>query len=139
MGLQWRAQLSVGNDLVDADHKHLIEIINKADNCLQTMSRTGLLAALSDLEKYSTLHFSLEEKIAEAVGYPGHAQLHMSHQQLLENLGSITERIGGHWDKSAADHFGQFLRDWFVNHVIKEDMLLRPYLTKFSPRFDPRV
>jgi hypothetical protein len=25
-----------------------------------------------------------------------------------------------------------------VKHVIKEDMLMKPYFKKFSPRFDPR-
>jgi len=31
MGLQWRDQLSVGNDLIDTDHKYLIDLINRAE------------------------------------------------------------------------------------------------------------
>ena len=38
MGLLWRDQFSVGNDLIDMDHKHLIEIINKAETNLTQQS-----------------------------------------------------------------------------------------------------
>jgi hemerythrin len=139
MGLLWREQLSVGNDLIDNDHKQLIDIINTANQSLQAMSRAGLLTALDQLNKYSRLHFSLEEKIAQAVGYPSMGPLHTSHEELLNKLGQIAAEIGEHWDAPAAEHFGKFLREWLINHVIKEDMLLKPYLKKFSPRFDPRL
>lgn len=139
MGLLWREQLSVGNDLIDNDHKQLIDIINTANQSLQAMSRAGLLTALDQLHKYSRLHFSLEEKIAQAVGYPSMGPLHTSHEELLNKLGQIAAEIGEQWDAAAAEHFGKFLREWLINHVIKEDMLLKPYLKKFSPRFDPRL
>lgn len=139
MGLQWREQLSVCNDLIDNDHKQLIAIINTANQSLQAMSRAGLLAALDQLHKYSKQHFSLEEKIAQAVGYPSMVTLHTSHEDLLHTLGQIAAEIGEQWDAPTAEHFGMFLREWLINHVIKEDMLLKPYLKKVSPRFDPRV
>jgi hemerythrin len=139
MGLQWREQLSVGNDLIDSDHKHLIEIINLANHSLQTMSRPELAAALDQLFNYSKVHFALEEKIAEAVGYTGAERIHASHEALLVKLAQVTREIGESWDAAAAERFGAFLRDWLVNHVIKEDMLLKPFLKKYSPRFDPRA
>jgi hemerythrin len=139
MGLQWREQLSVGNDLIDSDHRILIDIVNKADSSLQAMSRAGLLTALEELDKYSRVHFTLEERVAQAVGFPDLGQLHTSHILLMETLNRISQDIGEQWDQTAADQLGQFLRDWLVNHVIKEDMLLKPYLQKFSPRFDPRA
>lgn len=139
MGLQWRDQLSVCNDLIDNDHKQLIDIINTANQSLQAMSRAGLLTALDQLYKYSRLHFALEEKIAKAVGYPELGRLHTSHEDLLQTLGQISVEIGEQWDAAAAEHFGKFLREWLISHVIKEDMLLKPYLKKFSPRFDPRL
>lgn len=139
MGLQWREQLSVGNDLIDSDHQILIDIINKADRSLQAKSREGLLMALEELDKYSRVHFTLEERVAQAVGFPDLGQMHTSHVLLMEALNRISQDIGEQWDKAATDQFGQFLRDWLVNHVIKEDMLLKPYLKKYSPRFDPRA
>lgn len=139
MGLQWREQLSVGNDLIDSDHKHLIEIINLANNSLQTMNRPDLAMALEQLFSYSRLHFALEEKIAVAVGFPGVEHIHASHEALLVKLAQVAQEIGDVWDAATGETFGVFLRDWLINHVIKEDMLLKPFLKKYSPRFDPRI
>ena len=138
MALEWREQLSVGNDLIDSDHKYLIEVINQATDGLKKRSRVELTEALDNLSKYSKVHFSREEKIATAVGYPGASHLHESHESLLEKLDQVTLEIGEEWTEASVEGFSTFLRDWLINHVIKEDMLLKPYMKKFSPRFDPR-
>lgn len=138
MSLEWREQLSVGNDLLDSDHKHLIEIINLAKHGLTTRNRTELTAALDSLSKYSKMHFSREELIANAVGYGEVSHLQESHAGLLENLEQLKAEIGEVWTEAAAVNFSSFLRNWLLNHVIKEDMLMKPFLKKFSPRFDPR-
>jgi hypothetical protein len=83
------------------------------------MSRAGLLSALDQLYKYSRLHFALEEKIAKAVGYPELGGLHSSHEDLLKTLGQISVEIGEQWDAAAAEHFGKFLREWLISHVIE--------------------
>jgi len=93
MGLQWREQLSVGNDLIDSDHKHLIEIINLANSSFQKMSRPELAAALDQLFNYSKLHFALEEKIAAAVGFTGMDHIHASHEALLVKLSGTLQRL----------------------------------------------
>ena len=31
-----------------------------------------------------------------------------------------------------------FLRDWLVNHIIKEDLQMKLWMIKHSPRFDLR-
>jgi len=138
MALEWREQLSVGNDLIDSDHKYLIELINQATDGLAKRALTELTAVLDNLSKYSKVHFSREEQVAVAVGYPGASQLHESHGDLLKKLEQITAEIGQDWTQASAEHFSAFLRDWLINHVIKEDMLMKPYMKKFSPRFDPR-
>lgn len=138
MKLQWREQLSVGNDLIDSDHQYLIDIINVAGNALETKDRQALAEALNGLSKYSTRHFALEEQIAEAVGYEQTDSLHTSHEALLVRLEQMRQALSHDWDAAAAEHFGALLRDWLISHVIKEDMLMKPALKKFSPRFDPR-
>lgn len=53
MPLEWREQLSVGNDLIDSDHKYLIEIINQAENGLKRKRLSEVTAALDSLSRYS--------------------------------------------------------------------------------------
>jgi hemerythrin len=57
---------------------------------------------------------------------------------LLRKLEQVKQEIGEEWTASSVDHFTAFLRDWLVNHVIKEDMLMKPVLKKQSPKFDPK-
>jgi hemerythrin len=138
MALAWREQLSVGNDLIDSDHKYLIEIINSATKHLQAKSWLDLKTSFEQLTRYSAAHFATEEKIALAVGFPQSEHLHESHGALLEKLQHMAQEVSEVWSDESIEKFNGLLRDWLINHVIKEDMLLKPYLKKYSPRFDPR-
>jgi hemerythrin len=139
MSLLWRDQFSVGNDLIDMDHKHLIEIINKAEINLKTNSRSEFNALLEELSRYSKTHFEREELLAKAVDYPGSGQLHESHTFLVANLEQFKKDVGAEWSEEAIAKFTTFLRDWLIKHVIKEDLPMKPWMIKHSPRFDPRV
>jgi len=67
MGLKWRDQFSAGNDLIDADHKYLIDIVNRAEVSLKTNYSAQLTAVLEELAHYGQLHFEREELVARAV------------------------------------------------------------------------
>lgn len=141
MSLVWREQLSVGNNVIDSDHKFLIEIINRVEQCMALKDRRALTAALDELVQYSLVHFGREEKIAAAAGYSQTPHLNESHQALLEKLNQVRgefDAAGAEWSPEAAGHFTAFLRDWLIDHVIKEDLLMKPVLQKHSPSFDPR-
>lgn len=141
MSLVWRAQLSVGNNIIDDDHKYLIEIINKVEYALKKKNRGELATVLDSLTQYSRVHFDREEKIAAAVKYTQVPHLNQSHQELLKQLEKMKGEIaamGQDWPAETTEHFTGFLRDWLINHVIKEDLLMKPALQKYSPTFDPR-
>ena len=141
MKLLWREELSVGNNVIDADHKYLIEIINMVQQSLEAKDRTELNRLLDDLSNYSLVHFDREEKIANAAGYAQAQQLGLSHKSLLKQLEQVRaeiEEMGQGWSPEVARHFTNFLRDWLINHVINEDCLMKPLLEKFSPDFDAR-
>jgi hemerythrin len=141
MALVWREQLSVGNDVIDADHKYLIEIINRVEQLMGLKNPGGLAAELDRLTQYSTVHFEREEKIAAAVGYTQVPNLNDSHGKLLERLSQVRgefDAVGTEWSQQAVEHFTAFLRNWLIDHVIKEDLLMKPVLNRYSPSFDPR-
>jgi hemerythrin len=138
MALLWRSQFSVGNDLIDTDHQYLLEIINRAEVCLKAVDAASLTSVLDELTKYGKSHFEREELVANAVGYPKADQLHTSHTALVNQLNTFRDQLGSNWTQNNVDEFIAFLRDWLIQHVIKEDMLMKPWLTKHSPRFDPR-
>ncbi|MFZ2162968.1 MAG: hemerythrin family protein [Sideroxyarcus sp.] len=141
MSLVWREQLSVGNDVIDTDHRHLIDIINRVEQSLDARNRKELSAALESLSKYSQEHFAREEKIARAAGFEQVPDLSHSHEALIKQLDEIKTEIGGmgqEWSTAVAEKFTKLLRNWLIDHVIKEDLLMKPVLQKYSPLFDPR-
>jgi hemerythrin len=141
MGLVWREQLSVANDVIDNDHRHLIDIINRVEQSLDARNRKELSAVLESLSKYSQEHFAREEKIARAAGYEQVPDLSHSHEALIKQLDEIKTEIGGmgqEWSPAVAEKFTKLLRNWLIDHVIKEDLLMKPVLQKYSPLFDPR-
>ncbi len=141
MGFAWREQLSVGNDVIDTDHKYLVDLINQVEEVLKTKNRKALSDVLDSLSRYAQVHFAREEKIAQAAGFAGSSQLGHSHQQLTQQLEEIKGEMlqaQADWSSSAVEHFVSFLRRWLIEHVIKEDLLMKDTLKRFSPRFDPR-
>ena len=139
MSLVWREQLSVGNDIIDNDHKYLIEIINLIEQSFATKNLNALAEALDSLTQYSKSHFAHEEKIAHAVGYKQVAYLNRSHGGLIKQLDKAKNElneISQEWSSEIVEHFSHFLRDWLINHVIKEDLLMKPALQKYPSNFD---
>ncbi len=141
MAIAWREQLSVGNNIIDEDHKYLIDIINRIEACLSRKDKNALKDELQRLHDYSLLHFDREEKIATAVGYEQTPGLQQSHQSLMDRLATMrvaflnSEKT---WSPQLTQEFADFLRNWLIDHVIKEDLLMKPALTKYSPTFAPR-
>ncbi len=140
MNLLWRDQLSVGNNVIDSDHKYLIDTINRVEQSVGKKSSCELAAAFDALAKYSRAHFDREEKIAIAIGYKQVPHLNQSHQKLLIQLDQLrgeTDALGLEWSSGAVEHFTNFLHDWLINHVVREDQLMKPLLQKYSPNFFP--
>lgn len=137
MSLVWREQLGVGNEQIDSDHKYLIEIINQVTHSLKTIDQGKLSVSVDNLSRFLEVHCSREEKIASAVGYEQISQLYESHVALLVELNKIKLEIGKVDMATSTEHIRVFLGELF-SHIIKEDLLMKPTLKKYSPSFVPR-
>lgn len=139
MPIKWSAQLSVGNDVIDSDHKYLIEIVNEVEKYIDQRNQAGMTRAYDKLVQYSKLHFAAEEAIAIAAGYIQTPNLQESHHKLIEKLAESKLELGEKWTKVSVERFTALLKSWLIDHIIKEDLLMKPTLAKFSPKFDPRI
>ncbi|OGS92141.1 MAG: hypothetical protein A2Z95_00535 [Gallionellales bacterium GWA2_60_18] len=140
MSLEWREQLSVGNGAIDGDHKKLIALINAVEVALSTRDWDGFSGALDQLGTYAQEHFAREEKIARAAGCKNWQRLCQEHELLgkqLQRARHELEAMRGEWVKVTLDHFTVFLRGWLIDHVIKEDLKMKPALQKFPYDFNP--
>ncbi len=85
--LEWRDSFSVGVPELDADHKRMIETINRVAQVEKDDEPVQWV--LQELDDYSRDHFQAEEERMTAAGYPGleeHRKEHMAFHEWLENI-----------------------------------------------------
>lgn len=123
--IKWDESLSVGLDVIDHDHKELINLFNQLyascfapeETLVATVSET--LVMLLDYTKY---HFQREEQLMMKEGYPSYA----SHKELHDDLLLITlnfqEKLQSSEIHEITDETLEFLRSWIVNHIMKVDI-----------------
>lgn len=134
MPIHWNPNLSVGNDRIDNDHKHLIELINQAERALEVRNINQLSNQLAQLDHYADIHFKSEERIARAVHFPHCEHMHQSHSDLTRVLQACKHKVDTTtWTDNMAHEVLTLLRTWLIDHVIKEDLQMKPYLMKHAP------
>ncbi len=140
MALIWRDQMSVGNDVIDKDHRYMICFLNTVTLALQKPEeREILLGALTQLYNYAYEHFMREEMIQKKISYPELLLHRHEHKELLEQLLELKNKIkydySDHYINEKYDELVSFLKHWLVDHVLKTDLKLKHYLQKFPKNF----
>ena len=135
MAIIWRNGMSVGNDLIDHDHQFLINFINTIELILQNPNEKKLLLeAFEQFQKYAEGHFKREESIQRKIEYPSSLHHKGLHSNLNQELSTLIKKIVNSKDaeelKKQAPEIVEFLKHWLINHVLNEDLKLRPYLEK---------
>lgn len=138
MPVQWRKQMSVGNLILDLDHRYLLSLINLVEYALRHPEETdNLHMAVKQLSGYAREHFAREEKLQLRIQFRHYMNHKMAHQGLLERLDGIAQRILDETDaetlRRQSGEITQLLRDWLLQHVLKEDMKMKVELEKLPP------
>jgi len=138
--LMWTLKLSVGNEIIDSEHRNLINMANGLVDAIGARDYDGIAQAFELIESWLTAHFSNKEEIARAVKFDFSRHI-LAHQQELNELRFLREELLGQkslWDKDMARHFTQFLKDWIIDdHIIRSDMQMRPALQAYDYHFWP--
>lgn len=142
MHLTWTEQLSVGNAILDADHRCLLSFVNDVANAIRAGDGSSLAQGFGLLENCLGVHFENEEKIALAIKLP-FGQIKLAQQYSLKELQLMRNELvgrGGIWSDNMAEHFSQSLKKWMIDeHIIKRDMLMKPVLQTHDYNFWPAL
>lgn len=139
----WVEDFSVGNAMIDSDHKKMFGMVNNIVHAIRTRDHYSTLPqAFKQLEYCLRAHFESEKKIAQAIGFP-FSQNELQHKYALKALRLTRDAVAamsaknGMWSDEAAGHYSSLLSDWLTNHVLKEDMLMKPMLQTYPYDFNP--
>jgi len=139
MGLAWAEHLSVGNAIIDSEHQNLIVAINSVEQAIEARDCDALSRAFDLLDTCMHMHFRNEEIIAAAVNFQ-FAQNKLEHRHLLKEMRYMREELetmNGVWPDYLAKKYSRFLSGWMTDHIIKEDMQLKPVLQCYPYDFKP--
>ncbi len=138
MAILWRDEMSVGNELVDSDHRYLICMINTVELAMVTKEDNSILMlALEQLEYYTEVHFKHEEELQEKIKYPDYFNHKKKHKDLVHQLKNFKKKLSelrinsDHYNEKVTN-FEDFLKKWLIDHVIQEDLLMKPYILKLK-------
>jgi hemerythrin len=120
----WDASLSVGNNVIDEHHRHLVGLLNKAyDEFCDSNSTIAMESLLEELIDYATYHFAHEEKLMTATGYPETLQHLEEHERFVKRVTEMQKDVVT-GDVPFSLEILSFLKNWLVNHISKVDTKL---------------
>ncbi len=125
----WSDEYSVHLRVIDNDHKDLVSTVNDLHDAISDGSTNEQIShVIGALAKYVDEHFAREEALLEAYDYPDLARHKRIHRHLTRTVHSIRIVFGNDPTKIDPDKLLDFLRDWLVTHILKEDMRYAPFL-----------
>lgn len=90
MKYEFTSDLVTGNQLIDSEHRHLLDTINDLmDACGQGKGREKSMEVFRYLLSYVNKHFADEEKLQARANYPefaAHKQFHDNYKKTLEGM-----------------------------------------------------
>ena len=94
MRAEFDDSLVTGNEMIDGQHRELIEKINNLlDSCETSKDKLVAVKTLDYLADYTEFHFGEEEKLQESINYPGVNEHKKEHDKLVEKKRKIEAKI----------------------------------------------
>lgn len=128
--IEWNEKFSVGNYIVDEQHKELIKIINEVIVVIKQKQYTfsNLLSVVCKLDDYIIEHFKYEEQLMHKYNIHGkenHIKEHDLARKKMDSLNVIDQE--NFEEKFFFDTLG-WLSNWLIEHIMDTDKML--YLDK---------
>lgn len=123
--IEWDDSLKLGIGVVDRQHEHLVEIINRLHTA--TMANRGadvISEILDELIIYTATHFRMEEKYFAKFEYPEAEEHKREHEALVEKVGAFAnafEQTPRGARSALAMELLQFLQIWWRYHMMVTD------------------
>ncbi len=130
--IDWDKKFNLGIAIIDEQHRGVVTTINSLHFAIQNHFINNSFSALVQMmNDYTRIHFEVEEAFLESIDYTQTKQHRELHAGLLEEL-TLTGR------ESLLNHnpreFLSFLKGWWTNHILTEDLIYRDYILYSQPR-----
>uniref|UniRef100_UPI0032176464 bacteriohemerythrin n=1 Tax=uncultured Draconibacterium sp. TaxID=1573823 RepID=UPI0032176464 len=123
--IKWKSEFNTGIQRIDFEHRIFLELVNSFKIALdKKRPKEELVRILTEIEQYAVFHFISEENCMFLIGYPDLKEHQIQHFELLEKF-NLTK-----YEKQGFSKFYDFIKNWFINHTIFEDMKLKKFISE---------
>lgn len=129
--LDWNPDYSVGNDVLDGQHKNLLALISQAEDLSKEQCpdfAQKFHAIFDELCTYIQEHFRDEEALLEANNYPDLIAHKKEHNDYITNFSEIV--YGASKGNLDIYTLNCFLTEWWLNHILTSDMQYKDFIKK---------
>ena len=130
MRAEFDDSLVTGNDMIDGQHKELIEKINNLlDSCELGNDKLTAVKTLEYLADYTEFHFGEEEKLQEAIDYPGFEAHKAEHKKLIQVVEDLHEMFEDQEGPTEAfvEQVNKNVIEWLYKHIKGFDRSVAEY------------
>jgi len=127
--MEWTEEMSVGVQVIDDDHKKLIDMLNDLnDGVITGKNNRSLEGVIEGLLRYTKYHFDREERFFAETGYPGGAAHKAEHDLLTRRVSNLQTRFEAGQSLELSLEALAFLKDWLTGHIMGSDQRYGPHL-----------
>lgn len=126
--VSWNSTLSVGHDEMDNQHKKLVELLNKLHSAMtEGQGREIVGRTLTELVRYTRVHFAAEEQVMKMAGYPELESHRELHAKLTEQAQQLLDRFNNGQPMNPSEVL-RFLWSWLQDHITQSDKKYGAYI-----------
>lgn len=119
--IQWKSSYCINIDIIDIQHKHLVDLINELAEAKQKQKDSEIHSkVLKELVDYTMLHFKDEEEYMQKIGYPHILEHKAQHKILIRQIVDILQKYKN-GQTQITDRLLDILNNWLIKHILKQD------------------
>lgn len=134
MAYTFTKDLETGNQLIDTEHRQLIEAINNLlAACSTGKGRSELTNTAKFLQDYTAKHFSDEEKLQIQTQYPDYQNHKRYHEEFKKVVAEICKKLDTQGATiTLVGEVNSAIAGWLINHIKKEDVKVANHIKSKS-------
>ena len=117
--IQWSPTLETGIDVIDQQHKRIVDYINALRIAQVKGDRGAVAKTIDDVIDYTQSHFGFEEALMEDAGYPLLNAHKRVHELFIRRVAVLHQRFKSGED--IAQELHNVLARWLITHIQTED------------------
>lgn len=119
---EWKKNFTVGDELLDEEHRELFEIANEAYIEVSPLERSSKIKIiLTKLYNYMKTHFKHEEEYMETIGYPDITEHKKLHSQIIEDVNEFVYKINSIEPTLFEKELATIIDEYIIEHVLRDD------------------